>query len=102
MAQASGLFKIGVATVDITPPIGATLIGYSSRVSTRIDTPLKAECLYCENPTGKWLLISGEFIGMYRSTTDALRAEIATRTGVPAEAIMIAATHRIRGNPKPS
>jgi hypothetical protein len=90
-------WKIGVATCDITPPEGATMVGYSPRISERIDIPLRAECLYCVGGGGAWLIIGGDFIGLARARSDALRSEIATRTGLPFEAILIAATHTHSG-----
>jgi hypothetical protein len=90
-------WKIGVATCDITPPVGATMVGYSPRISERIDIPLRAECLYCAGKSGAWLIVGGDFIGLARHRSDTLRTQIASRTGVPFEAILIAATHTHSG-----
>lgn len=90
-------WRIGVATCDITPAVGATLVGYIPRISERIDTPLRSECLYCVGDTGAWLLISCEIIALPRHHCDVLRQQIASRTGVPFGAILVTSTHTHSG-----
>ncbi|NRA38353.1 MAG: hypothetical protein HRU15_09450, partial [Planctomycetes bacterium] len=48
---------IGLGKTDITPPIGAALIGYKSRISTSLDLPLYAEVLVCRKGDNAWALV---------------------------------------------
>lgn len=85
--------KFGVATVDITPPVGVTLWGYDPRPSTWIEHPLRAEALACEAHGRGWVLISADVGAFSRLLTDVIREDIAQCTGLSAEAVMMVATH---------
>ncbi len=90
--------KFGLATVDITPPIGVRLWGYNPRrPSESVGHRLRAEALACEGATGGWILICADMGGFSWPLTSRVRADIAQRTGLPAEAVMIAATHTHSG-----
>lgn len=89
--------KFGIATVDITPPVGVTLWGYAPRLSTCIEHPLRAEALACEANGRGWILISADVGGFSRPLTDAIREDVAQRTGLSAAAVMVVATHTHSG-----
>ena len=88
----------GVATTDITPPVGVTLMGYDPRISDSVGHPLRAEALACAAPAGGgWLMVCADVCGFSSPLTDRVRAEIAARTGLPASAVIITATHTHSG-----
>lgn len=89
--------QFGTGTVDITPPPGVTLWGYQPRPATWIEHPLRAEALACEAPNGAWILLSADIGAFSQPLTDAIRADVAARTGLPPEAILLAATHTHSG-----
>jgi hypothetical protein len=89
--------KFGVATTDITPPIGVTLWGYDPRTSDSVAHPLRAEALACEGGTGGWILVGADVGAFSAPLTDLVRADIARRTNLPAEAVMLTATHTHSG-----
>lgn len=89
--------KFGVATADITPPIGVMLWGYGPRPSESVGHPLRAEALACESATGGWILIGADLGGFSWPLTNRLRTDVAQRTGLPSEAVMLTATHTHSG-----
>ncbi len=91
-------WKLGIAVVNVTPPVGVRLWGYSPRESTFVGHALRAEALACEAADGRgWLLISAD-IGAFSAPLALLvQSEIARRTGLPVEAILLTATHTHSG-----
>ncbi len=89
--------KFGVATVDITPPVGVSLWGYDPRESTFIEHPLRAEALACVTGTSGWILVSADIGAFSKPLADQVRNDIAQRTGLPVEAVLLAATHTHSG-----
>jgi len=89
--------QIGVATVDITPPTGVTLVGYRPRVSTALGHPLRAEALVCRGDGGAWALITSDVIGYPRDYVQQVRRRITDKTGLPGDAILISGTHTHSG-----
>ncbi len=89
--------KFGVATVDITPPVGVTLWGYDPRLADSVDHALRAEALACEAEGGGWILVSADVGAFSRPLTTQVREDVARRTGLPVAAVMLAATHTHSG-----
>ncbi len=87
----------GVASLDITPPLGCRLWGYNPRPATSIDHPLRAEALACSNGPHGWLLLAADVGAFAAPLTRLLRADIARRTGLTPEAVMLTATHTHSG-----
>ncbi len=90
-------WNIGVAALDITPPIGVTLSGYKPRTATAIGHRLRAEALVCRGARGGWALITADVIGFPRALTAAIRRAVRAATGLPPAAVMVAATHTHSG-----
>lgn len=110
-------YLLGSSRIDITPPIGVTLAGYTPRVATSIEHPLSAEAIYCAtrpDSTGDaaepsshtssgdgarpaWLVVAADFIGIRLGDTRELRRRIASKTGVGEGAISIIGTHTHSG-----
>lgn len=98
-AGTTGAFHIGLATTDITPPVGTLLVGYSPRRSTSTAHPLRAEALVCRQGARAWALVTSDTLGYLLEDVTEIRARIQRRTGLPPEAVMISATHTHSGPP---
>jgi hypothetical protein len=97
MANATDELLIGIATIDITPPVGATLVGYRPRTSDALGHPLRAEALACRSGDAGWILVTSDTIGYSRDHVNNVRKLITDATGVPAESIMVSGTHTHSG-----
>ncbi len=93
----SDALLIGVATEDITPPVGATLAGYTPRTSVALAHPLRAEALACKSGDAAWVLITSDTIGFSREDVADIRQRIHCAAGLEPEAIMISSTHTHSG-----
>ena len=92
-------FRIGVAEIDITPPVGATMVGYKPRVSDGVGHRLRAEAVLCRSHDGKdgWLLITSDAIGYRLKYVEQIRERISKATGLHSDSIMINGTHTHSG-----
>lgn len=90
--------KFGVATADITPPVGVKLWGYNPRPSESIGHRLRAEALACEDGTGGgWILIGADIGAFSKPLSSLLQKDIGLLTGLPPGAVMLTATHTHSG-----
>src|SRR6476660_3774629 len=86
--------KVGVASTDVTPPVGYRMSGYFyERPSTGIHDPLFAKVLYLKQGSTEGALVFCDMIGVPRTLTDAARLGASKKTGIPVSHILIAATH---------
>ena len=92
-------FDIGIATVDITPPVGVTLSGYGTRAgqASGVDHRLRAEALVCRGGGSAWALVTSDVVGYPTDFVTKVRHEIARRCDLPAGAILLSATHTHSG-----
>ena len=101
MADSDATFQIGIATVDITPPVGVSLSGYGSRKgkpSTGQAHALRAEAMVCQGDGCKaWALVTSDTIGYPRELVMRVRDQIAAQTDLRPEQILISATHTHSG-----
>lgn len=87
--------QVGLAAVDVTPPVGIFLAGYAGRQlpSDGVYGRLKASCIAMqaagEQPV---LMVTIDWLGFY-DRTDAARARICDSTGVAPERILLCGTH---------
>jgi neutral ceramidase len=88
----------GLAVIDITPPVGYRMSGYfSERLSTGTSNPLHAKAIVlCQGDTSAALVFC-DIIGLSLDVSSRVRRIAAKRTGIPAENILIAATHSHTG-----
>ncbi len=97
-SQAEERLLVGVAEVDITPPIPYRMSGYfSERVSTGIKDPLKAKAIVFVQGSTQAAIVFCDLIGMSRDVVQRTRAAANAATGIPATHIAIAATHSHTG-----
>lgn len=86
--------RVGVADVDITPPLGIPLAGYyHARGADGVLDPLFSKALVMEVQGTRAAWIAVDLISVTRLITDQARAVIEQTTGIPADHVIIAATH---------
>lgn len=98
-AAAAGPLRAGAAVTDLTPRGPVFLFGYPHvpRVSTGVSDPLECAALYLEGGGGRALLLANDLIFVGRPLVAEVRRRLAAATGVPADAILIGATHTHSG-----
>jgi len=89
------LLKIGLSTVDITPPIGINMIGFADREPSSIGVHdgLKAVSLVFSDGETTAALVSCDLLHIDASLVKMIRAEANRRTSIPENRIAIACTH---------
>ena len=87
-------FLCGAAREIITPPVGTLLYGYQPDLaSTSVHDDLTATAIAFSSGTDTALLVSVTVGDIQTELDRALRAEMASACGVPADRIILAATH---------
>ena len=87
--------RMGFCRTNITPGEPVLMSGYDSRdkPSTGIHDSLYAAALCFSDGTRQVLMITSDVIGYPHDLADRLSARIAAATGIPAENILVTATH---------
>ncbi|MEZ6191068.1 MAG: neutral/alkaline non-lysosomal ceramidase N-terminal domain-containing protein [Phycisphaerales bacterium] len=95
----STLIHSGAAAVDITPAAPTFLSGYPhvQRQSTGVSDPLLASALYISDGETRVIFIANDIIFVPKWLSDRARKRIEASTGVPADHVMITATHTHSG-----
>ncbi len=93
--------QAGAAEVVVTPPIGGELEGYGARteVSTGIHDDLYAHVLVLDDGVIRAGIVSVDVIGLDRAMVQRIRSAAAELAGIPAEHLMLLATHT-HGGPR--
>ncbi len=87
-----------VAQVDITPPMGMPMAGYyHPRGADGVLDPLYCKALVIEVGGMRAALVSLDLISVTRAITDQARTDIEAATGIPADHVLISATHAHTG-----
>ena len=91
--------KAGFARVDITPSLGAALVGYfEERFAKSILDPLEANALAVSDGENTAVLIAADLLGIEGTAfSSALRNRIASSAGVPYNAVFLHCTHTHTG-----
>jgi hypothetical protein len=96
--SAAGGLEMGLAVVDITPPVGYRMCGYfNERLSTGVHDPLYAKALVLRQGDRKAAMVFCDLIAVSRSVSAKVREEAAKKIGVPELNILAAATHSHTG-----
>ena len=92
-------FKAGFGRVDITPPLGTTIVGYfEERHAKGLLDNLEANALAVSDGERTAVLIATDLLGIEGVTFNAsLRQRIAASAGVPEEAVYVHSTHTHTG-----
>ena len=90
-----GNLKVGAAKIDITPPVGCDMAGYSGRDrgSETIADPLYAKALVFDDGGTQAAIITNDLIGVEAEFVDQVRHAIEELTGIPAGNVMISCSH---------
>ena len=90
--------EAGAAELDITPPIGYRMAGYfDERISTGVHDPLHTKAIVLQQGRRRIALVFSDLEGVSRATTARARRLASEQTGIPAENIVICATHTHTG-----
>ncbi len=89
----------GSAQADITPTDSQFLFGYPhvERYSTGVHDPLISSALYLSDGRTELMFLANDIINFTRDQARAIRDRIAEATSVPADHIMLTATHTHSG-----
>lgn len=86
--------KAGAATSNITPPLGAIIVGgFAPYPAEHVHDELHARCLVLDDGKTKIALVVCDLLGIHRSVSVEARRLIQEATGIPASNVMISATH---------
>lgn len=92
--QETVTFRAGAATSNITPELGGQIVGGFSPIPSRhIHDELHARCLVLDDGRGKLALVVCDLLGIHKLVSDEARRRIQERLGIPAERVLISATH---------
>ncbi len=91
---AERVFRAGAATGDITPELGAMIIGgFSPTPAKHIHDPLQVRALVLDDGTQRLALVVCDNIGLPREVCDEAKRLTQAASGLDPAAIMISATH---------
>jgi neutral ceramidase len=88
--------RAGYSRIDITPPTGTPLMGYSDpykRVSTGVNDPLYLRVAYFEHDGKKVAICSVDFCFIGRDEAERMSGVVARDLGLRPDQFIIAATH---------
>jgi neutral ceramidase len=90
---------IGVATEDITPPVGIRLSGYAGRPFGNIGVlePLRTDALYLSSGGTQAVIVTLDVIGLSGRDDTTLRQRIGEALQISPDAIIIACSHTHSG-----
>ena len=91
--------RIGVARVDVTPPVGIDLSGFIARDGpcAGVHDPLYLTALVAEDGGRRVALVSCDLIGLGAAIVRRVRARVEERTGISRDAQLFACTHTHAG-----
>jgi hypothetical protein len=97
-APKAKVFKAGAATSNITPFLGAGIVGnFTIPPATHINDELHARCLVLDDGTTKLVFAVVDSVSVNREVFDAAKKQINEATGIPVENMMMSATHTHSG-----
>ena len=94
MEKDEGVYGVGCATIDVTPPVGVFLAGYGGRDAPAdgIYHPLRAVATVIDDGGAPLLLVSIEWLGLYDRAEEA-RRRLAAATGIAPGSMVLSGTH---------
>lgn len=97
-AQTESTVRAGFAKVDITPTVPTPMAGYyQGRLSTETHDPLWCRATVLDDGNTQVALVALDLITTTRWLTTATRDRIADKISIPAENVLLSATHSHTG-----
>ena len=94
----AGDFRVGAASVVITPAVGTPMAGYySARAAEGVDDDLHAKALVIEQDGAKVAMVVCDLISIPRPLVEEARRLVQQSAGLPPQRVMISATHTHTG-----
>ena len=94
ISHATDSLQVGIAVVDITPPVGFPMAGYyHERLAEGSIDPLKAKAIVFRDGQVEAALVVCDLIGIAVDLSLAVRKRASEMTGIPVSNIVITATH---------
>lgn len=92
-------FKAGIASKNITPPVGVELsgFGFRDRPSEGIHDDLYAKALVLDDGREKVSIVTCDLLAMSRDSVERIRRLVEKSTGIKKNNIMISCTHTHSG-----
>lgn len=90
-------YTVGFARLDITPPLGVTMIGAGPRVTKGVLDPLYVNAIAFGGEDKSAVVLVCDLLGMYDSFGDVWPAEIAEKLSLDKESVFIHCTHTHTG-----
>lgn len=91
--ESSGL-RAGAATSNITPPLGGAIIGgFVPFPAKHVHDELHVKCLALDDGKTRLVLAVCDLLGLHVRVSKEARKLIQERLGIPAEQVLISATH---------
>lgn len=88
------VLKVGVAQVEITPPLGFPMAGYyHERLATGQKDPLWAKAVVIQQGDTQAAWVACDLTGIAIDLSTQVRQRAAEQTGIPAANIVLSATH---------
>lgn len=86
--------KAGSATANITPPLGTAIPGgFRARYAENVDDELFAKAIVLDNGETRIAMVTCDLIAVTEQMVDCAKQRIADRCGIPANHVMVNATH---------
>ncbi len=86
--------QVGVAEVEITPPVGFPMAGYyHERLATATTDPLKAKAVVLRGNNQAAAFVVADLTGISHDLFLEVRKAASKKTGIPPEHIVLSATH---------
>src|ERR1019366_5502964 len=85
----------GAARVKLDPPVGLAMIGYGNRVGRNagVHDDLAAQALVLNDGGAKVAIAGVDVLALGIRIADDVRERVAASTGIPADSILLCATH---------
>ncbi|PQO43110.1 neutral/alkaline non-lysosomal ceramidase N-terminal domain-containing protein [Blastopirellula marina] len=92
--NANPVLQAGAYPANITPPLGEAIVGNWQPIpATHIHDELHARCIVLDDGNTKLAIVVCDNVGIPREVHDAAKKLIEAETGIPADHVLISATH---------